>query len=114
MSIISIEAWERFSFYGMQAILAYYFYATLAEGGLGIDKGTATSLIGAYAAFVYLCTFAGGWISDRLLGPEKTLLGGAFTLIAGHLTLSFIQGPLGTTVGCRRTTAHGNRQPATT
>ena len=99
MSIISIEAWERFSFYGMQAILAYYFYATLAEGGLGIDKGTATSLIGAYAAFVYLCTFAGGWISDRLLGPEKTLLGGAFTLIAGHLTLSLIQGPLGTTVG---------------
>lgn len=53
-SIISIEAWERFSFYGMQAILGYYLYYTTSNGGLGLAKPEATALIGAYGALVYL------------------------------------------------------------
>ncbi|CAB0646915.1 Dipeptide and tripeptide permease A [Corynebacterium diphtheriae] len=70
-SVVSIEAWERFSFYGMQAILGFYLYYSIADGGLGIAKKDATALIGAYGALVYLCTFIGGWVGDHLLGAEK-------------------------------------------
>lgn len=89
-SIISIEAWERFSFYGMQAILGYYLYYTTSNGGLGLAKSEATALIGAYGALVYLCTFAGGWVGDRVLGAEKTLFLGASLLVIGHLILSLV------------------------
>lgn len=87
--MVSIEAWERFSFYGMQAILVYYLYYATTEGGLGIEKTQATALLGAYGALLYLCTFIGGWLGDRLLGAEKTLLLGAGMLVTGHLVLSF-------------------------
>ena len=73
---VSIEMWERFSFYGMQAILAYYLYYATTDGGLGLERAQATTLLGAYGASVYLCTLAGGWIGDRLIGTERTLLTG--------------------------------------
>lgn len=88
--MVSIEMWERFSFYGMQAILAYYLY--FRAGGLGMEQSQATALIGAYGAFLYLCTFAGGWIGDRVLGAERTLLSGAILLVTGHLALSLLPG----------------------
>lgn len=87
-SVISIEAWERFSFYGMQALLGYYLYYQVQEGGLGMERGQATALIGAYGALVYLCTFFGGFIGDRILGPEQTLLSGATLLVLGHLSMA--------------------------
>lgn len=87
--MVSIEAWERFSFYGMQAILVFYLYYSVTEGGLGIEKSQATALLGAYGAFLYLSTFVGGWLGDNVLGPEKTLLTGALGLVIGHLTMSF-------------------------
>ncbi|BAC18233.1 putative peptide transporter [Corynebacterium efficiens YS-314] len=98
-AMVTIEMWERFSFYGMQAILAYYLYARVGDGGLGMETHHATAVVGAYGAFLYLCTFAGGWISDRLLGAEKTLLGGAVALVIGHLGLSVIPGYPGLAVG---------------
>lgn len=98
-SIIGIESWERFSYYGMQAIMAYYLYDTVTDGGLGLPTTTATALMGAYGSFVYLCTIAGGWIGDRLLGAERTLLAGAWVLVFGHLALSLIPGGAGVAVG---------------
>ena len=47
---VSIEMWERFSFYGMQAILAYYLYYATTDGGLGLERAQATTLLGAYGA----------------------------------------------------------------
>ena len=91
--------WERFSFYGMQAILAYYLYSTFTEGGLGMGKAHATALLGVYGSALYLCTFFGGWIADRLLGAERTLLAGALLLICGHLQLSLIPGYTGLILG---------------
>ena len=96
---VSIEMWERFSFYGMQAILGYYLYHATTDGGLGLERTQATTLLGAYGAFVYLCTLAGGWVADRFLGAEKTLLSGCISLMIGHLTLSTIPGGLGATLG---------------
>ncbi|MDO4928575.1 MAG: oligopeptide:H+ symporter [Corynebacterium sp.] len=89
-SVISIEAWERFSFYGMQAILGYFLYFNIHEGGLGIPTAQATALVGSYGALVYLCTFAGGWLGDRVLGAERTLLSGAILLVIGHLAMASI------------------------
>ncbi|WJZ02552.1 peptide MFS transporter [Corynebacterium freiburgense] len=96
-AMVGVEMWERFSFYGMQAILVYYLYS--ATTGLGLDKTTATALMGTYGASVYLCTIAGGWVADRLFGPERTLLGGAITLVVGHLALSLIPGGWGAAIG---------------
>ena len=84
-AIAGVEMWERFSFYGMQTILVYYLYDHTV--GLGLEQSEATALVGAYGAMLYLFTF-GGWVSDRVLGAERTLLAGAALLIGGHLSLS--------------------------
>ncbi len=86
-ALAGVEAWERFSFYGMQAILVYYLYRDL-----GMSEADAPALVGAYGASLYLCTFAGGWVGDRVLGPERTLLTGCGLLVAGHLALSLLGG----------------------
>src|SRR6202047_4097444 len=77
-NLFGVELWERFSFYGMLTILAYYLYYSVTDGGLGLPKSTATGIVGAYGGLVYLSTVLGGWIADRLLGMERTVLyGGA-------------------------------------
>ncbi|MFP7366175.1 oligopeptide:H+ symporter [Corynebacterium callunae] len=98
-SIVSIEMWERFSFYGMQALLAYYLYFEANLGGLGMDQQQATALVGAYGATLYLCCWAGGWVSDRLLGAEMTLLTGAISVSIGHISLALIGGYPGLCIG---------------
>lgn len=95
-ALVSIEMWERFSFYGMQAILVFYLYAA---DGLAMSKHDATAIIGAYGAFVYLTTILGGAVADRLLGPERTLLAGACTVMTGHVLLSTIHGAVGAALG---------------
>lgn len=96
-AVAGIEMWERFSFYGMQAILAYYLYST--SDGLGMEQTQATALVGAYGSLLYLFTFVGGWVSDRLLGAERTLLTGAGLLVCGHFSLSLIPGTAGLIIG---------------
>lgn len=98
-NLFSIEMWERFSFYGMQAILAYYMYFSVAEGGLGLSKELALSLVGAYGGAVYLSTILGAWLADRVLGSEKVLLFSAFLIMGGHLGLAFIPGAAGLAIG---------------
>ncbi|MDY3127317.1 MAG: oligopeptide:H+ symporter [Corynebacterium sp.] len=95
----SIEMWERFSFYGLQSILAYYIYTSVAEGGLGLPKEQATALVGAYGALLYLCTIAAGWVSDRILGTERTLLAGAILVMSGHIVSSMSDSFFGLIVG---------------
>jgi POT family proton-dependent oligopeptide transporter len=82
------EAWERFSYYGMRAILLYYMYDKVSEGGLGIDADTARSLVAVYGAAVYMSAIAGGWVSDRILGARRSTLYGAFLIMAGHICLA--------------------------
>lgn len=68
------EMWERFSYYGMKAILLYYMYYSVTKGGLGFDKVTAASIMSIYGSLVYLSSIVGGFVSDRLLGSRKTVL----------------------------------------
>ncbi|WP_249338216.1 peptide MFS transporter, partial [Tsukamurella paurometabola] len=87
------------SFYGMQAILAYYLYYSAADGGLGFDKATSLGIVGAYGGFVYLSTIAGAWVSDRLLGAERTLFYSACLVMAGHVALAAVPGAAGVAIG---------------
>ena len=64
------EMWERFSYYGMKAILLYYIYYQAAHGGLGLDKNLAMSLVSVYGAALYMSGIAGGWVADRILGAQ--------------------------------------------
>ncbi|HEY3563221.1 MAG TPA: peptide MFS transporter [Kribbella sp.] len=98
-NLFGVELWERFSFYGMQGILLIYLYYSADRGGLGIDEGTATSIVGAYGGLVYLSTILGAWLADRLLGPERTLFYSAIVVMCGHIALGVLPGIGGVAVG---------------
>jgi len=83
------EFWERFSYYGMRAILIYYMYYAVSEGGLGMDKTTAASVMAIYGSLVYMSGIIGGWIADRLLGTKRTVFYGGILIMGGHIALSF-------------------------
>jgi POT family proton-dependent oligopeptide transporter len=72
-NLFGVEMWERFSFYGMQAILIFYLYYSTAQGGLALKEATAVSIVGAYGGLVYLSTIVGSWIADRVVGSERVL-----------------------------------------
>lgn len=99
LNLFSVELWERFSFYGMQGILAYYMYYSVTKGGLGIAEGTALGIVGAYGGGVYLSTILGAWVADRLLGSEKVLFYSAILIMAGHLSLALLPGAAGLATG---------------
>ena len=99
LNLFSVELWERFSFYGMQGILAYYMYYTVTQGGLGIDEGTALGIVGAYGGGVYLSTILGAWVADRLMGSERVLFYSAILIMAGHLSLALLPGTAGLATG---------------
>ncbi len=98
-NLAGVEMWERFSFYGMQAILVYYLYYALTEGGLGLPQTTATSIVGAYGGLVYLSAILGAWVADRLFGAERTLTGAAVLIMFGHVSLAVFPGLLGVGIG---------------
>src|ERR1700730_13126393 len=70
------EFWERFSYYGMKAILIYYMYYSVSKGGLGIDQQTAIAITSIYGSLVFMSGIIGGWVSDRILGSSKSVLYG--------------------------------------
>jgi POT family proton-dependent oligopeptide transporter len=98
-NLAGVEMWERFSFYGMQGLLAFYIYYQVSEGGLGLPTAVATSIVGAYGGLVYLASVLGGWVADRVLGAERTLISAASIIMVGHIALAVIPGPIGLGVG---------------
>jgi POT family proton-dependent oligopeptide transporter len=82
------EMWERFSYYGMRALLVLFMVASIERGGLGLDDRTANAIYGLYTMFVYLLALPGGWIADRLLGLQKAVFYGGCIIAAGHILLA--------------------------
>lgn len=82
------EFWERFSYYGMRAILIFFMYYELHEGGLGLDRGTANSIMAIYGSMVYMSGILGGWIADRILGTRRTIFYGGVFIMFGHFLLA--------------------------
>ncbi|GGH68156.1 putative transporter YclF [Compostibacillus humi] len=86
------EFWERFSYYGMRAILLYYMYYEVTQGGLGINQTTANSIMAIYGSLVYMSGIIGGWIADRILGTARTVFYGGILIMIGHIILALPMG----------------------
>jgi POT family proton-dependent oligopeptide transporter len=86
------EMWERFSYYGMRALLVLFLVKTVDKGGMGLTDGVATAIYGLYVAGVYLAALPGGWIADRLLGAQRAVWVGGLLIAAGHFTLALPSG----------------------
>ena len=84
------EMWERFSYYGMRAILVLYLVAETAADnpGLGWANDSAIALYGWYTMFVYVASIPGGIIADKILGQRKSVFVGGLLLVAGHSVLA--------------------------
>lgn len=82
------ELWERFSYYGMLAILVLYLAADDSRGGMAMSNTTSIGIVGVYSALIYLLTVPGGWMADRVLGPYRSVLIGGCTIAAGHYVLA--------------------------
>src|SRR6201996_1753463 len=78
------EMWERFSFYGMKALLLYY----MMKDFLGYKDKQAYAVMGAYASLVYMTPFFGGMIADRILGCRRAVVLGGLLMAAGHLLMA--------------------------
>ncbi|MEU6120152.1 oligopeptide:H+ symporter [Streptomyces sp. NPDC047117] len=93
-TLFMTEMWERFSFYGMRALLTIYLLSGgpdgsgIREGGLAFNAATATAIYSIYMAMVYLLAMPGGWLADRVWGPRKTVAIAATVIMLGHLSLA--------------------------
>ncbi|AKL66398.1 MULTISPECIES: peptide MFS transporter [Streptomyces] len=94
-TLFMTEMWERFSYYGMRALLVLYLVsggvdaATGSQGGgLGFKMGVATAIYSVYVAMVYLMAMPGGWFGDRVWGARKTVAIAGFVIMAGHVALA--------------------------
>src|SRR5216110_3553064 len=83
------EMWERFSYYGMRALLILFMTAPIAQGGLGMGTAVAGAVYGLYTSMVYMTTLPGGWIVDRLIGQRRAVLYGGIIIAAGHFSMAF-------------------------
>lgn len=82
------EFWERFSYYGMRAILVYYMYYEVSKGGLGMDQTLALSIMSIYGSLVYMSGIIGGWLADRIFGTSKAVFYGGILIMFGHIALA--------------------------
>ncbi|SPF46148.1 Uncharacterized transporter YclF [Candidatus Sulfopaludibacter sp. SbA4] len=81
------EMWERFSYYGMRAILILYMSDKIAKGGLGFSDEKSGAVYGLYASMVYLLCLGGGWVADRITGQRRAVLIGGVLIAAGEFSL---------------------------
>ena len=84
------EMWERFSYYGMRAILVIFLTGAISGNnpGWGWDTSTALSLLGTYALFVYLTPIVGGWLADNKIGYRMAVVIGALLMTLGHASMA--------------------------
>lgn len=80
--------WERFSYYGMRAILTPFMMAALVDGGLGFDKSGSGAIYALYTAAVYMMALPGGWIADKYLGQKRAVFLGGLIIMLGHILLA--------------------------
>ncbi|MFZ2898249.1 MAG: peptide MFS transporter [Saprospiraceae bacterium] len=90
-ALFMVELWERFSYYGMRAILVLYMTSELlkgsAKGGFGFDDAKAYGIYGAWGALVYLTPIIGGYFADKIMGFRKAIIWGALLMAVAQFTL---------------------------
>lgn len=82
------EMWERFTYYGMRAILVLFLVGAITTGGLGLDDRTGNAIYGLYISATYLTSLAGGWIADRLTGAQRAVWWGGIFIMIGNACLA--------------------------
>src|SRR5256886_4800890 len=83
------EMWERFSYYGMRALLFLYMVGSVSQPGLGFGEKHAGQIYGLYTMLVYLMGVPGGWIADRFLGHRRAVFVGGVIIACGHFSMAF-------------------------
>jgi POT family proton-dependent oligopeptide transporter len=83
------EMWERFSYYGMRALLILYMVAPVDKGGLAFSTEKGASIYGWYTMGVYAMSVPGGWVADKLLGLYRSVLLGGIIIAAGHFMMAY-------------------------
>jgi POT family proton-dependent oligopeptide transporter len=83
------EMWERFSYYGMRALLMLYMVGSVSQPGLGFGERRAAMIYGVYTMAVYLSGIPGGWLADRFLGHYRAVFIGGCIIAAGHFSMAF-------------------------
>src|SRR5262250_1953370 len=88
MTLFFTEMWERFSYYGMRALLVLFMTASVSAGGMGMGVGNAGAIYGLYTSMVYLLSLPGGWVADKLWGQRKALFVGGCIIACGHFSMA--------------------------
>jgi len=84
VTLFFTEAFERFTYYGMRAILILFMTAAIANDGLGLDDRTASAVYGLYISGTYLLSLLGGWVADRLIGQQRAVFWGGVLIMLGN------------------------------
>jgi POT family proton-dependent oligopeptide transporter len=87
------EMWERFSFYGLRAILFLYMTTEISKGGLAFERPYAGLIMGTYTSGVYWTPLLGGWIADKWLGARRAVLVGGIIIACGHFSMAIATMP---------------------
>ncbi|BCL21977.1 peptide MFS transporter [Streptomyces tuirus] len=87
-TLLAVDLWERFSFFGMAAILVLYLTASEARGGMGMAPQSATAIFAAYMSLSFMAGLPGGWLADRVLGARRAVLLGGALITCGHAVLA--------------------------
>ncbi len=82
------EMWERFSYYGMRALLLLFMTAPAASGGLGLSAAQGGAIYALYTSMVYMMTLPGGWLADRFIGQRRAVLYGGILIASGHFSMA--------------------------
>src|SRR5437870_8088184 len=82
------EMWERFSYYGLRAILFLYMTSELAKGGLAFGRPYAGLIMGTYTSGVYWTPLLGGWLADKWIGARRAVLIGGIIIACGHFSMA--------------------------
>ncbi len=93
------EMWERFSYYGMRAILMYYLTKAYLQGGLGINSAEASIIYGNFTGLVYFTPLIGGWLADKYLGQRLAVTIGGITMMFGQFALFLMNNMTGLYIG---------------
>ncbi|WGW13576.1 oligopeptide:H+ symporter [Saxibacter everestensis] len=99
LTLAGLQMWERFSFYGLLVVLAYYLYYSLTDGGLGLATPVAVAITGSYGGAVYAVQMLGAWIADRLVPARTVALCGGLLIMCGHIMLALVPGTAGLVAG---------------
>src|SRR5213082_3719303 len=82
------EMWERFSYYGMRALLTLYMTSKMIDGSLGFDERYASAIYATYVSSVWYLPLVGGWLADKVLGARRAVLLGGIIIACGHYSMA--------------------------